>query len=78
MLMGTTGPKIEAAVRACEGFEESGLIIEHAGDMEEAVAIARRLAKPGDVVSLSPASASLDKNQKIEKRKRHLKSIVNG
>ena len=78
VLMGTTGPKIEAAVRACEGFEESGLIIEHAGDMEEAVAIARRLAKPGDVVSLSPASASFDKYPNFEIRGRHFKSIVNG
>lgn len=78
VLMGTTGPKIEAAVRACEGFEGSGLIIEHAGDMEEAVAIARRLAKPGDVVSLSPASASFDKYPNFEIRGRHFKSIVNG
>ena len=77
ILMGATGPKIEAAVRGCEGFEASGLIIEHAEDMEEAVAIARRLAKPGDVVSLSPASASFDKYPNFEVRGRHFKSIVN-
>ena len=74
--MGATGPKIEAAVRGCEGFEASGLIIEHAEDMEEAVAIARRLAKPGDVVSLSPASASFDKFKNFMVRGAEFKKTV--
>ncbi len=78
VLMGSTAPKIEAAVRACEGFAESGLVIEHAGDMEDAVAKARALAVPGDIVSLSPASASFDKYANFEERGRHFKSIVNG
>lgn len=77
VLMGATGPKIEAAVRACEGFEGSGLIIEHADNMEEAVAKARSLAVPGDIVSLSPASASFDKYPNFEARGHHFKSIVN-
>ena len=77
VLMGATGPKIEAAVRACEGFEGSGLIIEHADNMEEAVAKARSLAVSGDIVSLSPASASFDKYPNFEARGQHFKSIVN-
>ncbi len=78
VLMGSTAPKIEAAVRACEGFEQSGLVIQHAEDMEDAVAKARKLAQPGDIVSLSPASASFDKYPNFEERGRHFKSIVNG
>ena len=77
VLMGATGPKIEAAVRACEGFEGSGLIIEHADNMEEAVAKARSLAVPGDIVSLSPASASFDLYKNFEQRGHHFKKIVN-
>ena len=58
VLMGATGPRIEKAVRECDGFADSGLTILHADSMQHAVELARGAAKPGDVVSLSPASAS--------------------
>ena len=77
VLMGQTGPKIEAAVRACPGFAASGLVIEHAQDMAGAVALARAAAKPGDIVSLSPASASFDLYPNFEVRGRHYKELVN-
>ena len=77
VLMGDTGPIIEKAVRECPGFAESGLIIEHAEDMAQAVELARRNAKPGDIVSLSPASASFDKYPNFEVRGRHFKDLVN-
>ena len=77
ILMGDTGPIIEKAVRECPGFDGSGLIIEHAGDMAEAVEIARRRAVAGDVVSLSPASASFDKYPNFEVRGRDFKRLVN-
>ncbi len=77
VLMGATGPRIEAAVRAEQGFAESGLAILHAGSMEEAVALARSAAKPGDIVSLSPASASFDAYPNFEARGKHYKQIVN-
>ncbi len=77
VLMGDTGPIIEKAVRGCPGFAESGLIIEHAEDMAQAVELARRNAKPGDIVSLSPASASFDKYPNFEVRGRHFKDLVN-
>ncbi len=76
ILTGATGPKIEAAVTAIPGWEESGLRILHAGNMEEAVAIARREAQPGDIVSLSPASASFDCYKNFEVRGRHYKELV--
>ena len=77
ILMGATGPKIEAALRACPGFEECGIVILHAKDMEDAVNQARAAAKPGDIVSLSPASASFDLYPNFEVRGRHYKQLVN-
>ena len=77
VLMGVTGPRIEAAVRACPGFDESALTILHADSMQHAVELARGAAQPGDVVSLSPASASFDLYPNFEVRGRDYKNIVN-
>ena len=77
VLMGATGPRIEAAVRGCAGFGESALTILHADSMQHAVELARGAAQPGDVVSLSPASASFDLYPNFEVRGRDYKNIVN-
>ena len=77
VLMGATGPVIEKAVRECPGFAESGLVILHADDMNQAVELARGAAVPGDIVSLSPASASFDRYANFEERGREFKEIVN-
>ncbi len=77
VLMGATGPCIEAAVRGCAGFDESALTILHAESMQHAVELARGAAQPGDVVSLSPASASFDLYPNFEVRGRDYKNIVN-
>ena len=77
VLMGVTGPRIEAAVRGCAGFDESALTILHADSMQHAVELARGAAQPGDVVSLSPASASFDLYPNFEVRGRDYKNIVN-
>ena len=77
VLMGATGPRIEAAVRGCAGFDESTLTILHADSMQHAVELARGAAQPGDVVSLSPASASFDLYPNFEVRGRDYKNIVN-
>lgn len=77
VLMGATGPRIETAVRACPGFDESALTILHADSMQHAVELARSAAQPGDVVSLSPASASFDLYPNFEVRGRDYKNIVN-
>ena len=76
VLMGATGPRIEAAVRACPGYDESALTILHADSMQHAVELARGAAQPGDVVSLSPASASFDLYPNFEVRGRDYKNIV--
>ena len=77
VLMGATGPRIEAAVRGCAGFDESALTILHADSMQHAVELARGAAQPGDVISLSPASASFDLYPNFEVRGRDYKNIVN-
>ena len=77
VLMGATGPRIEVAVRGCAGFDESALTILHADSMQHAVELARGAAQPGDVVSLSPASASFDLYPNFEVRGRDYKNIVN-
>ena len=46
--------------------------------MEEAVAAAVENTVPGDIVSLSPASASFGLYRNFEERGNHFKSIVNG
>lgn len=76
VLMGATGPRIEAAVRALPEFAASGLTILHADGMQQAVEMARAAAKPGDIVSLSPASASFDLYPNFEVRGRDYKRIV--
>ena len=59
VLMGATAPRIEKAVREDPNFDPQALPILHADSMQHAVELARGAAKPGDIVSLSPASASL-------------------
>ena len=78
VLMGATGPRIEAALRALPDFTEEQVQILHASDMKDAVAQARAAAKPGDVVTLSPASASFDSYPNFEARGREYKEIVRG
>ena len=76
ILTGATGPKIEAAVTEIPGWEKSGLQIIHAENLEEAVKLAREKAQSGDIVSLSPASASFDRYKNFEVRGRHYKDLV--
>ena len=78
ILTGATAPKIEAAVTDCPGWEKSGLKILHAAGLEEAVQLARQEAQEGDIVSLSPASASFDRYKNFEARGRHYKQLVEG
>ena len=77
VLMGATGPRIEKAVREDPNFNEVELPIQHADNMQHAVELARACAKPGDIIILSPASASFDLYPNFEVRGREFKSIVN-
>lgn len=77
ILMGDTAPKIEEAVVSCPEYRDGHPDIHHVKDMAEAVALAHSLAAPGDIVSLSPASASFDLYPGFEARGRHFKELVN-
>ena len=77
VLMGATGPRIEKAVCEHPDFAASGLTIQHADTMQHAVELARAAAQPGDIIILSPASASFDLYPNFEVRGREFKKIVN-
>ncbi len=76
ILMGATGPKIEKAVKSDPTFSENQLDIRHVSSMEEAVQTAYQLSKEGDIITLSPASASFDLYPNFEVRGRHYKQLV--
>ncbi len=78
ILTGQTAGQIEAAVKNAKGFAESGLVIDHASDLAEAVRTANVAARSGDVVILSPACASFDAYENFEARGRHFKELVRG
>lgn len=79
VLIGQTAPKIEKALR--DETERSGkgsdIPIKKCTSLEEAVKVAYRFASIGDVVILSPASASFDMFKNFEERGNRFKEIVN-
>ena len=77
VVMGQTGPKIEKVVREHPDFAASDIKIMHADSMEQAVMLMYENTTEGDVVSLSPASASFDLYPNFEVRGRHYKDLVN-
>lgn len=78
ILLGATAQKIEDAVKAADNYQEGALEILRVETMEQAVAMAAAHAQPGDIVSLSPASAAFDLYPNFEVRGRHYKELVNG
>lgn len=77
ILLGATGPKIEKAVRDDKNFATSGVNIITVDTLENAVLKAQEISTKGDVVSLSPASASFDMYRNFEARGHHYKRLVN-
>lgn len=75
ILTGATADKIESSLRNCPSYHGQPEIL-RAKDLAEAVALAHRAAKEGDVVTLSPASASFDCYPNFEARGRHFKELV--
>lgn len=75
ILMGDTAQKIKNAVLNCANYNVD-IKIHEVSDMEQAVEKAKEIAVSGDVVTLSPASASFDKYPNFEVRGNHFKDIV--
>jgi UDP-N-acetylmuramoylalanine--D-glutamate ligase len=69
-LAAAIGPNVKSVHLIGEEAERIGALIDghRDGDLESAVAHAARLAEPGDVVLLSPASASFDQFANFEER----------
>lgn len=78
ILLGATAQKIQDAVQAAENYKEGSPEIIRVETMEQAVETAQAHAQPGDIVSLSPASAAFDLYPNFEVRGRHYKELVNG
>ena len=72
-LCGATAPKIRAAVEGCAG--ETPEMVD-CGKFENAVRAAAAGAQPGDVVLMSPASASFDEFKNFMVRGEFFKKIV--
>ena len=72
-LCGATGPKIRAAVEACAGEKPQ---IVSCADLEAATRAAAAAAEKGDVVIMSPASASFDAFKNFMVRGEFFKRIV--
>ncbi|MBQ6412136.1 MAG: UDP-N-acetylmuramoyl-L-alanine--D-glutamate ligase, partial [Ruminococcus sp.] len=77
ILMGATADKIETAIKASVKYKENNPVIFRVKNMDEAVLCARENAVAGDIVSMSPASASFDLYKDFDARGKHFKSLVN-
>ena len=76
-VIGSTVPKICAAVLNVPDYDSTALPILLIDDFEEAVRAAAAQAGEGDVVLLSPASTSFDKFSNFMERGKTFKSVVN-
>ena len=76
ILCGATADKIRQAVTSHPDYDPARLPILEAKTLDEAVQIARREARPGDIVSLSPACAAFDQFVDFEARGRYFKQLV--
>ena len=72
-LCGATAPQIRAAVEACRGEKPE---MTDCGDFESAVRAAAAAAESGDVVLMSPASASFDQFKNFMVRGECFKKII--
>jgi UDP-N-acetylmuramoylalanine--D-glutamate ligase len=66
----------EGAGEIAAALAPSGVSLHDAGDLEHALAAARAVARPGDVVLLSPACASFDQHRDFEARGDHFRALV--
>ena len=76
VLTGATAPKIQAAAEQAPGYDAQALPICTIDDFADAVHKAVSLVQPGDIVILSPASASFDKFKNFMVRGDTFKELI--
>ena len=74
-LCGATAPQIRAAVESCGDFHGQ-VVLTDCGNFENAVRTAAAVAQKGDIVLMSPASASFDEFKNFMVRGEFFKKIV--
>ncbi len=77
ILMGDTADAIEKSVINANNYCDNNPVIIRVSNMDEAVLQAKNYAQEGDIVSLSPASASFGLYKNFMERGCHFKDIVN-
>lgn len=78
ILTGATAEKIRDAITGCESAKTQLPELHMVDDFTDAVNFARSIAHEGDIVILTPASASFDKFKNFEERGNLFRSIVRG
>lgn len=76
ILNGATAAKIRQAVESAPEYPGCGLEIQQRDTLEQAVALAHERARPGDIVTLSPACASFDAYPNFMAKGRAYKELV--
>ena len=76
LLCGATAQKIGEAVRAAPDYRPSRPEMVYFDKLDDVVAYARTIAKPGDCVLFSPACASFDQFPNFMERGRYFKEKV--
>lgn len=77
VLLGATADKIEEAVRKQLKTDKKDMPIYRCNTLEECVQKANEIAKEGEIVLFSPASASFDMYKNFMERGQHFKNLVN-
>ena len=77
ILLGDTSTKIFNAVKAELEKQNKNIPIYMCEDLKQTVTIAKKIAKPGQVVLFSPASASFDLFKNFADRGEKFKKLVN-
>ena len=77
LLVGATAPQIKEAVLQSPAYAPDHPVLVDCADIADAVTRAHAMATDGDVVLLSPASASFDSFKNFEERGKFFKNKVN-
>ncbi len=75
-LCGATADKIRQAVENAPGYQPGSPLLIDCADLKDATLKAAADAQPGDVVLMSPASASFDQFKNFEVRGNYFKALV--